>query len=103
LDSSKPIGLAHSQVKRHEKMSFQIYGFFFPTPYSQIDFEYVFNKFACHLSSIELKLIKLNLNLIIKLNLVELKLDFNRISFNLFELNWIQIKSKLHAMSFNGT
>jgi hypothetical protein len=70
-------------------MSFQIYGFFFffPTPYSQIDFEYVFNKFACHLSSIELKLIKLNLNLIIKLNLVELKLDFNRISFNLFELN----------------
>jgi hypothetical protein len=69
-------------MKKHKKVSFWICVtlkvFFFPTPYSQEDFEYVIYQFAFHLY-----LIQFNFNLIfIKLNLVKLELKLVELEFN---------------------
>jgi len=59
--------LVNSQVEKHEKVSFCIYVFlmfFFSTPSSQEDFEYLIYQFTSHLF-----LIQFNINLVvIKLN-----------------------------------
>jgi len=48
--------LAHSEMKRHGKVFFQICVLiFFLTTYSQEDIEYIFHQFAHQLSLIELK------------------------------------------------
>jgi hypothetical protein len=47
------IYLAHSQVKRHGKVFFQVYVFFevfFSTPYSQANYQYLIHQFASHFS-----------------------------------------------------
>jgi hypothetical protein len=46
----------------------------FATPYSRINFQYIFHQFASHFSSIELEL---TFHSIVELNLVEFQLELN--------------------------
>jgi hypothetical protein len=95
------ICLTHSQVKKHGMVSFQIcvfYLFIIPTPYLQVDFQYIFHQFGSHFFSIE----SLS-NYWIKYNWIGIELNSNLNSTH-FKFCWslllICLKSLLLHWSF---